>query len=152
MLDFHPNLRKERLVRRPTTLLLAVLAASSLVLAACGDDDDAGSANDHEEGGHDDTSEVAEGAREIEVTASSFEFDPDEITVAAGEDVAIVLTSTDMLHDFTVDDLDAHVAADADETVTGGLRAEEPGDYSYYCAVAGHREAGMEGTLVVEAP
>jgi cytochrome c oxidase subunit II len=84
------------------------------------------------------------------VSASSFAFDPDEIEVTVGEDVAIVLTSTDILHDFTIDELDAHVAAAAGETATGGLRADEPGGYTFYCTVRGHRSAGMEGTLVVE--
>jgi plastocyanin len=101
--------------------------------------------------GHGEASPVAEGAREIEVAATSFEFDPDEITITAGEDIAIVLTSDDLLHDFTIDELDTHVSADADETAKGGLRADEPGRYTYYCNVEGHREAGMEGTLIVEA-
>lgn len=147
-------------MRRSTTFFLALVATSGLLLAACGDSDDttgsAGPTSTESEGGHDDgdhgeTSPVADGAREIEVTASSFEFEPGEITVTAGEDVAIVLSSTDLLHDFTVDGLDVHVAADADETVAGGLRADEPGQYTYYCTVAGHREAGMQGTLIVEA-
>ena len=154
-------------MRRSTTLFLALVATSSLVLAACGDTDDTtstdmpmsdsgmdgtmGGGMGHDGAmGHDETSPVADGARRIEVTATSFEFDPDEITVTAGEDVAIVLTSEDLLHDFTIDELDAHVAADADETNEGGLRADEPGRYTYYCTVAGHRDAGMEGTLVVE--
>lgn len=51
-----------------------------------------------------------------------------------------------------IDDLDVHVAANRGETVEGGLRADEAGQYTYYCSVAGHRDAGMEGTLVVEAP
>jgi plastocyanin len=102
--------------------------------------------------GHQETSPVVDGARRIEVTATSFEFDPDAITITAGEDIAIVLTSEDLLHDFTIDELDAHVAADANETNEGGLRADEPGRYAYYCTVAGHRAAGMEGTLIVEAP
>lgn len=148
-------------MRRPTLLFLASLATTSLVLAACGDTDHADmtmsdSSMDedmHDDGmGHDETTPVAEGARRIEVTARSFEFDPDEITITAGEDVAIVLSSEDILHDFTVDGLDAHVAADGDETAEGGLRADDPGRYTYYCTVPGHREAGMEGTLVVEAP
>lgn len=150
-------------MRRSTTLFLALVATSSLVLAACGDTDDTTSADTHmsdsgmgggmgHDGamGHDESSPVADGARRIEVAATSFEFDPDEITVTAGEDVAIVLTSDDLLHDFTIDELDAHVAADADETNDGGLRADEPGRYTFYCSVPGHRDGGMEGVLIVE--
>jgi cytochrome c oxidase subunit 2 len=160
-------------MRRSTTLFLSLVATSSLVLAACGDNDDTTSADmpmsnsdmgggmgggmgDGMGGGgamnHGESSPVADGARRIEVTARSFEFDPDEITVTAGEDVAIVLTSTDLLHDFTIDELDAHVAAEPGDAAEGGLRADEPGRYTYYCTVTGHREAGMEGSLVVEAP
>ena len=148
------------------TALAAVLLTLGLLLAACGSDDDPsveggagttepmddeGMMDDGDMGdGHDESSDVADDARRIEVTATSFEFDPDEIRVAAGESVAIVLTSEDILHDFTIDELDAHVAADRGETEEGGLTADEPGRYTYYCTVTGHREAGMEGTLVVE--
>jgi cytochrome c oxidase subunit 2 len=149
-------------MRRSLVAVLLSVLALGLVLTACGDDD---SGADHNmesmpgsgmDGGtmdgHDESTPVAEGARRIEVAATSFEFDPDEITVTAGEDIAIVLTSDDLLHDFTIDDIDVHVAADRDETAEGGLRADEPGEYTFYCTVAGHREAGMEGTLVVEEP
>lgn len=159
-------------MRRPLLLVAATLAAAAL-LAACGDDttstadsthmnDDTGSMDSGSMGsgsmgsgsmgqdGHGESSPVAEGARRIEVTARSFDFEPAEITVQAGEDIAIVLTSEDLLHDFTIDEIDAHVAADAGDTAEGGLRADEPGRYAFYCTVAGHRAAGMEGTLVVE--
>ncbi len=102
--------------------------------------------------GHDESTPVAPGARRIEVDATSFAFDPDEITVTAGEDVAIVLSSDDLLHDFAIDGIDVHVAADRGETAEGGLRADDPGEYTYYCTITGHREAGMEGALVVEEP
>lgn len=144
----------------------AVLLTLGLLLAACGSDDDPGVEggagttapmddegtmdNDDMGDDHDESSDVADDARRIEVTATSFEFDPDEIRVDAGESIAIVLTSEDILHDFTIDELDAHVAADRGETEEGGLIADEPGRYTYYCTVTGHREAGMEGTLVVE--
>ena len=84
------------------------------------------------------------------MVAADFEFDPSEITATAGEELAVVLTSEDMLHDFTIDELDAHVSADSGDTETGGLTADEPGTYTYYCSVPGHRGAGMEGTLTVE--
>jgi len=150
-------------VRRALLITLPLLLAGGL-LAACGSDDDSDDTGmgtmddtaDHMDGmdgmdaDHRESSEVAEGAREIEVSASSFAYAPDEIEVKVGEDVAIVLTSTDILHDFTIDELEAHVAADAGETATGGLRADEARTYTFYCTVSGHREAGMEGTLIVE--
>jgi cytochrome c oxidase subunit II len=152
-------------VRRRLVIPLSAFLVAGL-LAACGSDDDSTQSDrpsgmpmdgtddmddmdDHMDGGHRDPSPVAEGAREIIVSADDFTFDPDEITVRVGEDVAIVLTSIDILHDFTIDELDAHVAADRGVTATGGLRADEPGRFTFYCAVAGHREAGMEGTLAV---
>jgi plastocyanin len=125
--------------RRTPTALAALTIATSL-LAACGDDHST----------HDEASGVVEGARPVEVTADDFAFDPDEITAEAGEDLVIVLTSGDMLHDFTIDELDAHVAAGGGDTAEGGLSAAEPGSYTYYCSVPGHRNAGMEGTLTVE--
>ena len=141
--------------------LTAIVLALSLLKAACGSDDDpaaqgsGGDATTTEDGrggaGHDDeATPVADGARRIEVTGNDFSFDPDEIRVQSGDDIAIVLTSKDILHDFTIDELDAHVAANRGETEEGGFTAEDPGRYTYYCTVAGHRDAGMEGTLVVE--
>ena len=145
---------------RRSLSLVAAATAAALVLAACGDDDPHGSDmpgpgspmgdGGHGAGRHDGSSDVAPGAREIEVTASSFAFDPDEIAVTTGEDIAIVLTSTDIVHDLTIDELDAHVVVEPGETDTGGFRAGEPGTYAFYCSVDGHRAAGMEGTLTVE--
>jgi plastocyanin len=147
-------------VRRRIRIPLILLLAAGLVSACGSDDDSAGPhrsdspmqdmGDDHMGDRHGEASEVADGAREIDVIADDLVFDPDEITVQVGEDIAIVLTSVDILHDFTIDELDAHVAADRGETATGGFHAEEPGRYTFYCAVTGHREAGMEGTLVVE--
>jgi len=146
-------------MRLPRNLTaIAALAAASTVLAACGSDDSSTTAAvpnatepaGHGSNGHDDASSpVADDARRIEVAATIQGFDPEEITAEAGEDLAIVLSSEDMIHDFTIDELDAHVAADVGEAVEGGVHAEEPGTYTYYCSVPGHREAGMEGTLTV---
>jgi cytochrome c oxidase subunit 2 len=108
-----------------------------------------GVGGEHGPGRHGDASSVTAGAVEIAVTADSFAFDPDQITVTTGEEVAIVLTSVDTLHDFTIDELDAHVAAERGEAATGGFRADRPGRYTFYCRVPGHRGAGMEGTFIV---
>lgn len=157
-------------MRRTLTLTFSVLALAGL-LSACGSDDDttdAGLGSSPETTANDDNGEgaahgemndgemdhgtntpVAPGARPVELSGSSYEYDPAEITIQAGEDMAIVLTATDIEHDFTIDGLDTHVSAEAGETAEGGLRADEPGTYTFYCSVEGHREAGMEGTLTV---
>ncbi len=144
-------------MRRSLVVVVVLSLFALTVVSACGDGEEATSSNPPaapDGGGHDDhgeSSPAVEGARRIEVNATSFAFDPDEIEITAGEDVAIVLSSEDILHDFTVDGLDVHVAADRGETAEGGLRAEEPGEYTYYCTIVGHREAWMAGTLIVEA-
>jgi uncharacterized cupredoxin-like copper-binding protein len=140
---------------RRSTLVFA-LAATAASLAACGDDSPAtgtaAATDGHGDGQHhhdDQSPSAAADARSIEVVAGGLRFDPGDIEVDAGEDVAIVLSSTDMIHDFTIDELGFHVAAGGGEQSEAGLTATEPGDYTYYCSVPGHRAAGMEGTLTV---
>lgn len=100
--------------------------------------------------GHGGNGTVAERARTVEVAAGAFSFDPPRIEAEAGEDIAIELTAVDSDHDFVIDELDSHVVAAAmGATERGGFTAPESGTYQYYCSVAGHRDGGMEGTLVV---
>ena len=132
-----------RLVR-PLTAAVGALAIV-LLLAACGGGDEG---HEHGEG----NAKVAPGARVIEVDASSFEFDPDTITIDAGEDVAIELKSSDAFHDFEVRGSEhaGHVVgANSGDTAKGGLMIDKPGRYEFFCSVSGHENAGMKGTLVV---
>jgi plastocyanin len=145
------------LMRRPRVVLAALVAGLGVV-TACGDDPSEavstpgrGTSAGQGSAGHEAASPVTDGARRVPVTGRSFSFELREITVRVGEDIAIAFTSEDSLHDFTIDGLDAHVAAEPGETAVGGFRAGEPGRYSVYCSVAGHRDAGMEGVVVVEA-
>lgn len=160
MLVWSPAHRADQSVqmRHPLALTTSLLLAGSL-LAACGDDDTTTTSADVSDEASDDMDEpmdgdggsdpAAEGARQVEVVADSFAFDPGELTAEVGEDLTIVLTSEDLLHDLTIDELDTQVVADRGETAEAGLRADEAGEYTFYCSVPGHREAGMEGTLVV---
>jgi cytochrome c oxidase subunit 2 len=93
---------------------------------------------------------TAAGAPAIDVTAKSFSFAPDEIIVKTGESATIALTAKDIPHDFTVKELDIHVAAQAGKTASKKVTFDKPGTYTFYCSVAGHREAGMVGKLVVQ--
>jgi len=116
--------------------LVPMLLIGALTLAGCdGSEPDA---------------ESAEGPVEV-VGTDGLAFDPAELTVGSGE-VTIELTSEPAApHTFTIEELgDVEVvAADGGETATGTVELE-PGTYTYYCSIPGHREAGMEGTLTVE--
>lgn len=101
-------------------------------------------------------------------------YEPDTVTVKAGEVVELTVENTlDILHDLTIDEMDAdvftgevaghghgdmgggaddaalHVGLEAAGSSTVRFRAHEPGEYTFYCTVPGHREAGMTGTLIV---
>ncbi|MBW8485866.1 cupredoxin domain-containing protein [Actinomadura parmotrematis] len=100
--------------------------------------------------GHRPNSPAAPGARRIPVSCAGLAFRPDRLRVRAGEDVAIELTATDVMHNLEIEDLGFYVQADAGETAVGGLRADRPGTYAFHCSLMAHRAAGMTGTLVVE--
>ena len=93
---------------------------------------------------------MAADARRVEMEATSFRFSPASITATPGEDIGIVLTATDIEHDLVIDELGAHVYVAGGGTASGGFTASNAGTFTYYCSIPGHREAGMEGTLVVQ--
>ena len=128
------------------------LASLAVVLAGCAEDASTARTMDAAtaEHGHRTATPVVPDARRVRVSADMLRFEPAEITVKAGENVALELTSEDMLHDLTMDDGAIHVAAGAGQTAEGGLHVGEPGRYTFYCSVPGHREGGMVGTLIVE--
>lgn len=92
----------------------------------------------------------APGAPEITVAGGEFFFDPDEVQAEAGETVTITFDNRGMMfHTLTIGKLGFELRAEAGESASGGLIVEEPGTYSFICAVPGHAEAGMRGTLTV---
>ncbi|MBI2288107.1 MAG: cupredoxin domain-containing protein [Chloroflexi bacterium] len=71
------------------------------------------------------------------------------MTVAKGKTVKFTITSRDTSHTFTIAELGINIAVDAGQTVTRELKVEKAGTFAFYCAVPGHRSAGMAGTLTV---
>ena len=108
------------------------------------------------------------------VQMTNFAFTPNVLEVNADEVLEIAIQNVEaVLHDFTIDRIDAdvhisylggtgqhaHAEAERDadlhfaltEPASGvvHIKIHEPGEYVIYCSVPGHREAGMEGTLIV---
>lgn len=77
-------------------------------------------------------------------------FEPEQLEVAAGEVTVEMTCGEGVEHTFVVEEAgDEQVAAcDPGETDSGTIQLDA-GDYTFYCDVPGHREAGMEGTLTV---
>jgi uncharacterized cupredoxin-like copper-binding protein len=103
------------------------------------------------------------------VSSDDFTFDPDALTVTAGQPVVITLDNSGgaIEHDFASDEMpvsdvvedgtahegdttEVHVAADGGGSATLEFTPTEAGEYVFYCSVEGHRDAGMEGTITVE--
>lgn len=76
-----------------------------------------------------------------------------DLTVQAGQRVRIAIVNGDgVSHDLALPDLGRQTAAVMGKENTSALTftASEAGVYAYVCTVAGHRQAGMEGRLVVQ--
>ncbi len=76
-----------------------------------------------------------------------------DLTVQTGQRVRIAIINGDgVSHDLALPDLGRQTAAVMGKENTSALTftASEAGVYAYVCTVAGHRQAGMEGRLVVQ--
>src|SRR4051794_8437301 len=112
-------------MRAGTAALAATMVTvAAAVLGACGSSS----------GGSGSTATTAAGAPAIEITAKSFSFDPDEITVKTGDSATIALTAKDIPHDFTVKELGIHVPAQAGKTASKKVTFDKPGTYTFYCS------------------
>jgi heme/copper-type cytochrome/quinol oxidase subunit 2 len=77
-------------------------------------------------------------------------FDQKKLMVKAGQTVALRLDNAHSApHSFDIDALDVHVPVAAGAQSLILFTPTQPGAYIFYCALPGHREAGMQGTLVV---
>ena len=141
-------------------LAALLLLVTSVGLAACGDDDDDEPATDTEPTEQpatdtgDDTGGGGGGAT-VAFTADpggSLAFEEDSAEATAGSVTLELTNDSSVPHDVQIEGPDGDLGGT--EEVTGGTTSAtvdlEAGDYTFYCSVPGHREAGMEGTLTVE--
>ena len=90
----------------------------------------------------------------VHLFAIEFGYTPGDFEVEAGHAFTIMLHNEGLLeHDVTIESEEGqggiHLQPGEDGMATFELH--EPGTYTYYCTVPGHRDAGMTGTLTVVA-
>ncbi|MGI9659310.1 MAG: plastocyanin/azurin family copper-binding protein [Gaiellaceae bacterium] len=141
-------------MRRISLLALAMLALA-VGVAACGGDDSSTepaapsepAAAEEPAGDGAATSEVALNALED----GSLAYDATSLETAAGEITIAFDNPSETPHNVAVegeaiDTVEGEVVTVSGAPITLNL---EPGTYTFFCSVPGHREAGMEGTLTV---
>jgi uncharacterized cupredoxin-like copper-binding protein len=119
-----------------------LLVAAAFALAGCGSEDEA-----------DEATPAASAGQMIEISASDFAFDPPTIELdGAGEYTFRLTNDGGTAHALEIEG--AGIEETATDTIGSGETAEltvelQEGEYEMYCPVDGHRDMGMEGTLVV---
>lgn len=137
-------------------LSLPALLAAALLLAACAS---------------------STGPQEIKLSAKAMQYQPASFEVMAGQPVRLTFRNDDVVeHDLSVMEFpmshmaatqepmaghdmgemtvepELHMASAAGGTGMLEFTPSKPGTYEFFCTVAGHKEAGMVGTLTVRAP
>ena len=88
----------------------------------------------------------------VDVVATEFKFTPNRLTLAGPGELTVTLQNKGLIeHDFVIEGVDGRVATAAGKAGTAVFTVGQAGTYAYFCSIAGHREAGMEGRLVVRA-
>ena len=94
---------------------------------------------------------VPEATTTTTVEARDTRFGTTALAAKAGETLGVVLINRDPFqHSFDVDALNIHVQLPANSTSVAAITPTAAGPLEFYCAVPGHKEAGMVGTIAVE--
>lgn len=135
---------------------LATLMLAAFALSACGDDDDDGdTAATSETAATTETSGAAGAGGTIAISADpsgALAFEQTEVDAEAGTNTIEFTNDSSTPHDVVVEDDSGEVGrTDVIQGDTDTAEVDlEPGSYTFYCSVPGHREAGMEGTINVK--
>jgi plastocyanin len=139
-------------------ILLIAAALAVLGLVACGGDDDDGAEMTAAEQTTTSTqpSGGGGGATTLRLSApadGSLAYNTDSLQAKAGNVMVDFDNPSSLSHDVVIEDQSGsevgktELVAQGQTSVTVDL---QPGTFTYFCDVPGHREGGMEGTLTVK--
>ncbi|MDP3990923.1 MAG: cupredoxin domain-containing protein [Candidatus Nealsonbacteria bacterium] len=91
-------------------------------------------------------------AKEFTIEGSEYSFNPDSISVNAGEQVRVIFKNVGgAVHNFVIQDLGIGTGTiGPGQTDTVEFTAPIAGAYVFICSVPGHAISGMSGDLLVE--
>ena len=140
--------------------VIAVAALAVVGLAACGGSSDDNSttaastpASTTPAGGG---GGAGGGASTVDISTpsgSDLAFDQKDVTAKSGSVTIDFDNKQSLSHDVKVEDSSGQELGGTDLVSSGTATATvdlQPGTYTFFCSVPGHREAGMEGTLTVK--
>jgi plastocyanin len=136
------------MTRRALPLVL-VLAAFVLALSACGGGSSSSSTTPATTGGG-----GGGGGSTVKISADpsgALKYEQTEVSATAGSITIDFTNMSSLPHDVTIEGNGASGATDQITDSTTSTTVDlEPGTYTFFCSVDGHRAAGMEGTLTVK--
>ncbi|MEX2195524.1 MAG: plastocyanin/azurin family copper-binding protein [Thermoleophilaceae bacterium] len=147
--DFPGSGGGERIVAGISVVLVAGAIGSGIITAA---------SSEHGGEEHAEASEAAEapepaaGGPTLEADPSgALAFDTDTLEAQAGQVTITMDNPSSTPHNVALEgqgvDEEGEVVTEAESQVSAEL---QPGEYTFFCSVPGHRQGGMEGTLTVE--
>lgn len=127
-----------------------LIVIASLVLAACG----GGSSSSTTSGSEASKGEGGGSTIDFEANpAGHLMFTTMKATGKAGDDTIDFKNPSTTPHNVAIEDSSGKKLAETKTIGKGETSTEvelEPGTYTFFCSIPGHREGGMEGTLTIE--
>ena len=121
------------------SLLALILAFTALIVVVTDDDEGSRGGGAAASGG-------------VNVALADFSIEPKTTEVDEGATLNVV-NNGQSVHNLAIEGTDLVTedlnSGDADSLDLAGV---EPGEYEWYCAISGHREAGMRGTVAIGVP
>jgi plastocyanin len=133
--------------------MMLLLLALLLGLAACGGDNEAATGTEAATGGGATAEAGAGGSTTIHLAAeaAALEYNKTSLEAPAGSVTIEFENPSGLPHNVKLEG--PGVDGEGTETINSGSTSAtlelEAGEYTFYCSVNGHRDAGMEGSLVV---
>ncbi|MGN6664586.1 MAG: plastocyanin/azurin family copper-binding protein [Solirubrobacterales bacterium] len=116
-----------------------------------------GSAQEEESAGSGEGAKEAKGGGasttlQLEASPSALEFDTTHLEAKAGKVTIDFTNPAPLPHDVVIEQNGKELAGTEEitESKASATADLKPGTYTFFCSVPGHRQAGMEGTLVVK--